>query len=62
MALIVLSDVVHGIPEAKIQPPLLRTAPVQRARLLDRLATVPDDVPLVLLTAPAGYGKTTLLS
>src|SRR2546430_1008708 len=62
MTLIVLSDVVNGIPEATIQPPLLRTALVQRARLLDRLAAVPDDVPLVLLTAPAGYGKTTLLS
>jgi ATP/maltotriose-dependent transcriptional regulator MalT len=55
MTLIVLSDVVR--PEAKIQPPLLRTAPVPRATLLERLAAVPDDVPLVLLTAPAGYGK-----
>jgi ATP/maltotriose-dependent transcriptional regulator MalT len=62
MTLIVLSDVVHGAPEAKIQPPILRTAPVQRARLRDRLAAVPDDVPLVLLTAPAGYGKTTVLN
>src|SRR3954469_326787 len=62
MTLIVLSDAVHGAPEAKIQPPILRTAPVHRARLLDRLAAVPDDVPLVLLTAPAGYGKTTVLN
>src|SRR5436190_18931635 len=62
MSLMVLSDVVHGIPEAKIQPPLLRSAPVERGRLLERLAAVPDDVPLVLLTAPAGYGKTTVLS
>src|SRR3954469_2220758 len=62
MALIVPSDVVHRAPEAKIQPPLLRSAPVERSRLLERLAAVSDDVPLVLLTAPAGYGKTTLLS
>src|SRR3954447_6211 len=62
MALIVPSDVVHRAPEAKIQPPILPSAPVERSRLLERLAAVPDDVPLVLLTAPAGYGKTTLLS
>src|SRR3954463_4381632 len=62
MAFIVPSDVVHRAPEAKIQPPILPSPPVERSRLLDRLAAVPDDVPLVLLTAPAGYGKTTLLS
>src|SRR3954467_6561907 len=62
MALIVPSDVAPRAPEAKIQPPILPSAPVERSRLLERLAAVPDDVPLVLLTAPAGYGKTTLLS
>src|SRR3954453_19445959 len=62
MALIVPSDVVHRAPEAKIQPPILPSAPVERSRLLERLAAVPDDVPLVLITAPAGCGKTTLLS
>src|SRR3954453_3030037 len=62
MTLIVLSDVVHGAPEARIRAPIPRTVLVERARLLERLAAVPDDVPLVLLTAPAGYGKTTLLS
>src|SRR5438270_1409950 len=62
MTVMVLSDVVQGVAEAKIQLPILRSVSVRRARLLERLAAVPDDVPLVLLTAPAGYGKTTLLS
>src|SRR5437763_7967543 len=62
MTFILLADVGQGAPEAKIQPSVPRTALVQRARLIERLAAVPDDVPLVLLTAPAGYGKTTLLS
>ena len=62
MTLIVLSDGVSGAPEAKARLPLLRTAVVQRAKLLERLVAVPDEVPLVLVTAPAGYGKTTLLS
>jgi LuxR family transcriptional regulator, maltose regulon positive regulatory protein len=35
---------------------------IARTGLLRRLAAIPDDVPLVLLTAPAGYGKTTALS
>jgi LuxR family maltose regulon positive regulatory protein len=35
---------------------------VRRARLLARLEAVPVDVPLIMLSAPAGYGKTTALS
>src|SRR5437764_14852643 len=62
MTPIVLSGVVNSAPEAKARLPLLRTAIVQRAKLLERLVAVPDEVPPVLLTAPAGYGKTTLLS
>lgn len=65
MTLIVFSDVASGAPdapEAKARLPLLRTAVVRRAKLLEGLVIVPDEVPLVLLTAPAGYGKTTLLS
>ena len=35
---------------------------IARSTLIERLIAIPDDVPLVLLTAPAGYGKTTTLS
>jgi len=45
----------------KIQAPILRDGLVARTRLLRHLAATPDDVPLVLLAAPAGYGKTTVL-
>src|SRR5689334_5419226 len=36
-------------------------SPARRDGLLRDLAAVADDVPLVLLVAPAGYGKTMLL-
>ena len=35
---------------------------MRRDRLLRAFAAVEDQVPLVLLVAPAGYGKTTALS
>jgi len=35
---------------------------VHRERLLQAFAAIADDVPLVLLVAPSGYGKTTVLS
>jgi LuxR family transcriptional regulator, maltose regulon positive regulatory protein len=47
--------------EAKLHPPLVRQGWVERGRLLDRL----DDAtrrPIVLVSAPAGYGKTTLVA
>src|SRR6478736_9886257 len=48
---------------AKISPPPLHSGdPIPRTGLLERLAVLGDDVPLVLFTAPAGYGKTTVLS
>jgi ATP/maltotriose-dependent transcriptional regulator MalT len=47
---------------AKIPLPVQSGGPVPRTWLLQRLAAVGDDVPLVLFTAPAGYGKTTALS
>jgi LuxR family transcriptional regulator, maltose regulon positive regulatory protein len=47
-----------SIVSTKTQPPELRTEVVSRTRLLDRLA---DPLPkLILLSAPAGFGKTTL--
>jgi LuxR family maltose regulon positive regulatory protein len=48
--------------EAKFQFPFHRDGLILRSGLVGRLAAVPDDVPLVLLTAAAGYGKTTALS
>jgi LuxR family transcriptional regulator, maltose regulon positive regulatory protein len=47
--------------ERRRRPPPLRHGTVQRERLLRRLAQTAD-VPLSLLVAPAGYGKTTLLA
>lgn len=44
---------------SKLTPPFVRTNLVERHSLLDRLGS--DAGPVVTLTAPAGYGKTTLL-
>ena len=46
---------------AKLRPPLARANLVPRARLEQRLAASLT-VPLMLVAAPPGYGKTTLLS
>ncbi len=46
---------------AKLRLPLLRPATVVRSALIERLAGR-DARPLVSVVAPAGYGKTTLLS
>jgi LuxR family maltose regulon positive regulatory protein len=48
--------------EAKIQRPVLRDGLIARTRLLETLAAIPEGSSLILVTAPAGYGKTTLLS
>lgn len=45
----------------KLQLPAPRTRAVDRARLLDKIHPAPD-VDLLLVCAPAGYGKTTLLA
>jgi LuxR family transcriptional regulator, maltose regulon positive regulatory protein len=47
--------------EAKLHAPAPRSGLVQRPRLIERLRSV-NDMPLVLVIAPPGYGKTTLLS
>jgi LuxR family transcriptional regulator, maltose regulon positive regulatory protein len=41
--------------------PIRRLGMTRRDRMLRDLTTIADDVPLVLLTAPAGYGKSTVL-
>lgn len=47
--------------EAKIQRPVHREGLIARTRLLEALAARPERIPLILVTAPAGYGKTTAL-
>src|SRR3954452_7532969 len=56
------SELPFAAVEAKIQRPVLRDGLVARTRLLESLAATPERVSLVLVTAPAGYGKTTALS
>src|SRR4051812_46141884 len=60
-------DTLRGSPappfdaiESKLHVPTLRTGTVSRAALVNRLRITTE--PTLLLTAPAGYGKTTLLS
>src|SRR4051812_46888058 len=47
--------------EVKLSAPVRREGDVVRGQLVDRLREAAS-VPVVLITAPAGYGKTTLLS
>jgi LuxR family maltose regulon positive regulatory protein len=47
--------------ESKLRRPWVRPGIVSRAALVDRLLAS-DQVPVVSVVAPAGYGKTTLLS
>lgn len=47
-------------PRTKVRPPTSRPGTVPRTRILDRLARRPRN--LLLVTAPAGFGKTTLVS
>jgi LuxR family transcriptional regulator, maltose regulon positive regulatory protein len=46
---------------AKLMPPLVRPGTIRRSSLPERLAR-DDSHPIVSVVAPAGYGKTTLLS
>jgi LuxR family transcriptional regulator, maltose regulon positive regulatory protein len=46
---------------SKLRPPLIRPGTVRRSSLIKRLAGG-DSRPVVSVVAPAGYGKTTLLS
>ena len=56
------SELPFAAVDAKIQRPVHRDGLVARTKLLDVLAATPDQAALILLTAPAGYGKTTVLS
>jgi ATP/maltotriose-dependent transcriptional regulator MalT len=48
--------------ETKFHPPLLCKDVIPRQRLLDDLHNAVNSHPLTLISAPAGYGKTTLLA
>lgn len=50
------------LAETKFHPPLLRPDVIPRQRLLDDLYNAVASHPLTLVSAPAGYGKTTLLA
>ena len=61
MALPVL-DKAPWLAQTKLRPPHLRADALPRQRLLDWLSQSVSTEPLTLLSAPAGYGKTTLLA
>ncbi|MFQ5858013.1 MAG: LuxR C-terminal-related transcriptional regulator [Anaerolineae bacterium] len=50
------------LAQTKLHPPLLHEDVIPRPRLLDALHHALTSYPLTLVSAPAGYGKTTLLS
>ena len=52
---------VFDLVVSKLHCPLMRPGTVHRSLLIERLAQ-DDRCPIVSLVAPAGYGKTTLLS
>ena len=52
---------VFDLLASKLRPPLMRPGTVVRSSLIERLANR-DARPVVSVVAPAGYGKTTLLS
>ena len=65
----VMSGTAHGavaprlgfsLPESKFHPPPARTGVVARTALVERLAGT--QAPIISVTAPPGYGKTTLLA
>lgn len=46
----------------KLHPPVLRSDTIRRPRLEEALRRFTSTLPVTLLSAPAGYGKTTLLA
>jgi LuxR family maltose regulon positive regulatory protein len=52
----------YWLAQTKFSPPVLREDVIPRPRLLDDLRSRLASYPLTLLSAPAGYGKTTLLA
>ncbi len=56
------SEPLNWFAETKFHPPLLRDDVISRQHLIDDLRSKMLSYPLTLLSAPAGYGKTTLLA
>ena len=54
------SPPIHWLPQTKLQRPRLRDDVILRQRLLDSMHEVVAAHRLTLISAPAGYGKTTL--
>ena len=57
-----LATVEQWLPQTKLRPPLLRDDLFLRPRLAEVLRHSLTTFPLTLLSAPAGYGKTSLLA
>src|SRR5215213_8114860 len=55
------SDLPVEVLESKLYRPMIRPGVIPRPALIDRLGA-DRDVPVVAITAPPGYGKTTLLA
>lgn len=51
----------HWLSRSKLRPPTITSAILHRQRLMDKLSRAKDR-PFSLITAPAGYGKSTLLA
>ena len=54
-------QLVDSMLEAKLRPPLARSEWVDRTRLLEKLQRA-SRRPVTLIAAPAGYGKTTVVT
>jgi LuxR family maltose regulon positive regulatory protein len=56
------ADTAAWLVATKLHPPLVRTDTIRRPHLEEALRGSVSTLPLTLLSAPAGYGKTTLLA
>lgn len=57
-----ISNTLEWCIATKLYPPLVRSDIIRRPRIEEDLSRLVTTHPLTLLSAPAGYGKTTLLS
>ncbi len=58
----ITTDPTAWVVQTKLLPPVARPGALARPRLLDALARAVTEHRLTLVSAPAGYGKTTLLA